>query len=46
MVVVLMVASPAATTIATYAITYNKGAKTCSQICTQTTLIAIVTMPI
>ncbi|ATZ16665.1 hypothetical protein JN01_0114 [Entomoplasma freundtii] len=42
---ILMIASPAASTIASYAITYNKGATTCSQICTQTTLLAIVTMP-
>lgn len=45
LVSILMMASPTATAMASYAILYQKEAERSARICTQTTLVAIVTMP-
>ncbi|ATZ16363.1 hypothetical protein JN01_0596 [Entomoplasma freundtii] len=42
---ILMMASPTATAMASYAILYQKEAQRSAKICTQTTFLALITMP-
>jgi malate permease and related proteins len=45
-VIVLMAASPTATTVVSYAIVYDKEPRAASEVCTLTTLMAVITLPI